>query len=64
MGLVVNFAYLQGARDEIVMKELAIAGYDIIQAYHFKSPYTMTQRLVESNAATKTGELAGWDYCL
>jgi hypothetical protein len=36
-------------------KRIAIAGYDIIQVYHFKSPYTKTQRLVESNAATKTG---------
>ena len=55
MELVVDFAYLMGTRDEMVVKELAIAGYDIIQAYHFKSPYTMTQRLVESNSAAKTG---------
>jgi hypothetical protein len=31
MELVVEFAYLKGARDKIVVKELAIAGYAIIQ---------------------------------
>jgi hypothetical protein len=37
-----------------MVKELAIAGYDT-RAYHFKSTYAMTQKIVESNASTKTG---------
>lgn len=59
MELVVDFACLRGARNEIVVKELAIAGYDILQAYHFKSPYTLTQRVVDASASNKTG--MHWD---
>jgi hypothetical protein len=36
-----SFEYLKGRRDEIIVKELSIAAKDVIQTFHFQSPYEM-----------------------
>jgi hypothetical protein len=39
--VVIDFEYLKGRQDEIVVKELSIAAKDVIQTFHFQSPYGM-----------------------
>jgi hypothetical protein len=39
--VVIDFQYLSGRRDEIIVKELSLAAEDVIQTFHFESPYEM-----------------------
>jgi hypothetical protein len=39
--VVIDFEYLKGRRDEIIVNELSIAAKDVIQTFHFQSPYEM-----------------------
>jgi hypothetical protein len=47
--VVIDFEYLRGRRDEIVVKELSLAAEDVIQTFHFQSPYEMEPHGSESN---------------
>jgi len=41
MECVIDFESLKGAYGEDIVKEISLAGEDVIQTFHFKSPYQM-----------------------
>jgi hypothetical protein len=47
--VVIDFAYLRGRQEEIIVKELSIAAEDVIQTFHFQSPYGMQPHGSEAN---------------
>jgi hypothetical protein len=56
---VVDYAILKGVNNEIIIKELLIASYGIIQTCQFKSPYEMAPNTRESNKSSDNG--ISWD---
>jgi hypothetical protein len=38
--LVIDFETLKGKNKELLIKELAVAGKNLVQSYHFASPYS------------------------
>jgi hypothetical protein len=46
---VIDFDYLRERQVEIIAKELSIAPKDVIQTFHFQSPYEMQPHGYESN---------------
>jgi len=49
--VVVDYAALKGAHEEIMIKGFAIASNGIIPAYHFRARYAMVQNVRENNAS-------------
>jgi hypothetical protein len=47
--VVIDFEYWRGRQNEIVVKELSIAAKDVIQRFHFQSPYEMQPHGYETN---------------
>ena len=41
MEVVVDYEYLTGSQNETVVKELSIAGENVLETFHFQSPYAM-----------------------
>jgi hypothetical protein len=41
MELIIDYVSLKGLNDEIVVKEVGLAGDNMLQTFHFKSPYKM-----------------------
>jgi hypothetical protein len=41
MEVVIDCEFLDGAHNELVVKELSIAAKDVIVTFHFQSPYSM-----------------------
>ena len=41
MEAVVDFEKVCGSQNEAVIKELSIAGHNVLETFHFQSPYTM-----------------------
>jgi hypothetical protein len=39
--LVIDYEFLKGLNDEIVVKEVGLAGDNVLQTFHFKSLYKM-----------------------
>jgi hypothetical protein len=58
MEVVVDYNALKGAYDETIIKELSIASDGVIQAFHFRCPYTMTPN-TRGNKSSDTG--IHWD---
>jgi hypothetical protein len=44
-----RFEYLKGRQDEIIVKELSIVAKDVIQTFHFQSPYEIQPHGSETN---------------
>jgi len=42
MEVVINFKFLRGRTNEIIVKELSIAAAIVSDSFRFKSPYLMT----------------------
>jgi hypothetical protein len=49
MEAVIDFEYLRGRQNEIIVKELAVAGKNVSESFRFESPYTMTAHGSEEN---------------
>ena len=41
MEFVVDYEYLKGTENETLIKELFIAGDNVLETFHFQSPYAM-----------------------
>ena len=41
MELVIDYEFLKGLHDEVVIKEVGLAADNVVQTFHFKSPYKM-----------------------
>jgi len=39
---VIDYEALRGRQNEEVVKEVSVAAENVIETFHFKSPYTMT----------------------
>jgi L-ribulose-5-phosphate 3-epimerase UlaE len=42
MECVIDYEFLTGAQGEEIIKELSVAGENVIETFHFKSPYHMS----------------------
>jgi hypothetical protein len=40
-GTVIDYEFLKGLNDEVVIKEVGLVADNVIQTFHFKSPYMM-----------------------
>src|SRR5215468_2778863 len=49
MEVVIDYEYLNGNGNELVVKELAIAAKNVVQTFHFKPPYPMHPHCSEEN---------------
>jgi len=49
MEVVIDYEYLKGAKGETVVKELSVAANDVLQTFHFRSPYPMSPHGSEEN---------------
>jgi hypothetical protein len=47
--VVIDFEYLRGRLDEIIVNELSLAAEDVIQTFHFQSPYEMERHGSEAH---------------
>ena len=41
MEVVVDYEFLKGTQNEVIVKELSIAAKNVLHTFHFRSPYTM-----------------------
>ena len=41
MEAVVNYEFLKGSQNEVIVKELSIAAKNVLYTFHFRSPYSM-----------------------
>ena len=41
MELVIDYEFLKGINDEVVIKEVGLVADNVVQTFHFKSPYKM-----------------------
>ena len=55
MELIVDYEALVGTRNELVIKELAVASSNAINAFHFTSPYSTSNKVNELNKLSKNG---------
>jgi hypothetical protein len=53
--LVVDFEALRGKNKELLIKELAVAGKNFVQTYHFASPYSWKYKESDFNTDGKNG---------
>jgi hypothetical protein len=49
MEVVVDYEYLTGSQNETVIKELSIAGENVLETWHFQRPYAMRPHGDEEN---------------
>jgi hypothetical protein len=49
MECVVDYEFLTGAQGEEVIKELSVAGENVLQTFHFQSPYPMAPHSSREN---------------
>ena len=49
MEVVIDYEYLKGAKGETVVKEFSVAANDVLQTFHFRSPYPMSPHGSEEN---------------
>jgi len=55
MEVVIDFEFLRGRQNEIVVKELSVAAKNMIDSFRFKIPYSMTTQGSDKN-------WLNWDY--
>lgn len=55
MELIVDYESLVGSKNEIVVKELAVAGKNILQTFHFRNPYAYSAKIKDLNAKSNNG---------
>jgi hypothetical protein len=41
MELVIDYEFLKGLNDEVVIKEVGLVADEVVQTFHFKCPYMM-----------------------
>ena len=41
MEAVIDYEFLRGSQKEVIVKELCIVAKNVLQTFHFRSPYTM-----------------------
>ena len=41
MEVVIDYEFLKGSQDKVVIKELSLAAENVVHSLHFQSPYTM-----------------------
>jgi len=59
MEVVIDFEFLRGRTNEIIVKELSIAAANVSDSFRFKSPYPMTtHRSVENGLNWDDGHIA------
>jgi hypothetical protein len=49
MEVVIDFEFLHGRHNEIVVKELAVAGKNVSESFRFESPYAMADHGSDEN---------------
>jgi len=49
MEVVIDFEYLKGRQNEIVVKDLSVASRNVTDSLPFKSPYTMATHSSDEN---------------
>jgi len=49
MEVVIDYEFLRGNQDEVVVKELSLAAKNVIHTFHFQSPYGMTPHGSDEN---------------
>jgi len=49
MEVVIDFEFLRGRQNEIVVKELSVTAANVSDIFRFKSPYTMASQDSEEN---------------
>lgn len=57
-----DYQTLTGSRSEIVVKELAVVGKNVLQTYHFKKPYNSTHKTLQNNTTGMHWEDGYIDY--
>ena len=55
MELIVDYEALIGARNELVVKEVAVASSSTLNTFHFTSPYSTNNKVNELNNLNKNG---------
>ena len=59
MEIVIDFEFLRGRTNEIIVKEISIAAANVSDSFRFKSPYPMTtHRSVENGLNWDDGHIA------
>jgi len=61
MEVLIDYEYLSGIAKEPVVKELAIAAKDVVQTFHFKSPYHMQNHGSEANGLNWSDGIIPYD---
>ena len=46
---VIDYEVLRGRQNEEFVKEVSVAAENVIETFHFKSPYTMTANVCDKN---------------
>jgi hypothetical protein len=46
---VIDYESLRGAQNEEIVKEISVAGKNVLETFHFKSPYIMKAHSSEEN---------------
>jgi hypothetical protein len=54
MEVVIDYEFLKGQNDEIVIKEVGLAADNVVQTSHFKSPYNMASHGDEESGLNRT----------
>lgn len=49
MEAVIDYEFLRGSHNEIVVKEISIAAKNVLHTLHFQSPYPMNPHGSEEN---------------
>jgi len=47
--VVIDYEYFMGSQNEIVVNEISLVAADVIQTFHFESPYVMMPHCSEKN---------------
>ena len=62
MEVAMDFEFLRGRHNEIVVKELSVAVKNMIDSFRFKSPYSMTSQASDENGLNwEDGQIAYHD---
>jgi len=49
MEVVIDYEFLRGNQDEVIVKELSLAAKNVIHTFHFQSMYGMTPHGSDEN---------------
>ena len=49
MEVVIDYEFLRGNQDEVIVKELSLTAKNVIHTLHFQSPYGMTRQGSDDN---------------